>query len=221
MDRDLSWCLAHRLLRLHWQLAGLPQTFQICDSDDQLRIIKRIQKELNIDNTNFPPRQTQYYINNQKDEGIRFECLPATKDRSEKYLQEIYKHYEQQCEQLGLVDFAELLLRSKELFDNNKELVEHYQNRFKHILVDEFQDTNTLQYQWLKSLHNNHNFFTMVGDDDQSIYGWRGAKVENIQKFCDDYPNSKTVRLEQNYRSTANILDAANALISKNQNRPR
>lgn len=210
--------LAHRLLRLHWQLAGLPQTFQICDSDDQLRIIKRIHKDMNLDDTHFSPKQSQYYINNQKDSGLRYKDLQATRDYTEKYLQEVYKIYEQQTNQLGLVDFAEILLRSKELFVNNPELLQHYRNRFKHILVDEFQDTNTLQYEWLKLLHAKNHFF-MVGDDDQSIYGWRGAKVENIKKFCNDYPNTNIIRLEQNYRSTSNILDAANSLISNNENR--
>ncbi len=213
--------LAHRLLRIHWQLAGLPQTFQILDSDDQLRIIKKIQKELNIDDQHFPPKQTQYYINNQKDEGRRYKDLEYTSDRSKKYLQEIYKVYEQQCQQLGLVDFAEIILRTKDLLINNHELRQHYQNRFKHILVDEFQDTNGLQYQWLRLFYNPEhiNYFTMVGDDDQSIYGWRGAKVENIKKFSHDYKNSKVIRLEQNYRSTATILTAANNLISNNKNR--
>jgi DNA helicase-2/ATP-dependent DNA helicase PcrA len=211
--------LAHRLLRIHWQLAGLPQNFQILDSDDQLRTIKKIQKELNIDDTNFPPKQTQYFINNQKDEGLRYKDLVKTTDRSKKYLQEIYKAYEQQCQQFGLVDFAEIILRAKDLLANNDELRQHYQNRFQHILVDEFQDTNSLQYHWLRLFYSHNNYFTMVGDDDQSIYGWRGAKVENIKKFGADYHNSKTIRLEQNYRSTANILNAANSLIANNQNR--
>lgn len=210
--------LAHRLLRLHWQLAGLPQTFQICDSDDQLRIIKRIHKDLNLDDSFFSPKQSQYYINNQKDNGLRHKDLPVTKDYTEKYLQEVYKIYQQQTNQLGLVDFAEILLKAKELFEANPELRQHYQNRFKHILVDEFQDTNSLQYQWLKLIHADNHYF-MVGDDDQSIYGWRGAKVENIKKFCNDYPGAQVIRLEQNYRSTANILNAANNLISHNKNR--
>lgn len=212
--------LAHRLLRIHWQLANLPQTFQILDSDDQLRIIKRITKDLNIDDNQFPAKQTQYYINNKKDDGLRYSDVLLARDRNEKYLQEIYRIYEQQCQQLGLVDFSEILLRAKELFTNNPELVEHYRSRFKHVLVDEFQDTNSLQYQWLKLMYNqNNNYFTMVGDDDQSIYSWRGAKVENIQKFMDDYPDNKVIRLQQNYRSTANILNTANQLISKNSNR--
>lgn len=210
--------LAHRLLRLHWQLAGLPQTFQICDSDDQLRIIKRIHKDLNIDDAHFPPKQSQYYINNQKDNGLRHKHLPKANDYTEKYLQQIYKTYEQQTEQLGLVDFAEILLRAKELFVNNSELLKHYQNRFKYVLVDEFQDTNTLQYDWLKLLHKD-NYAFMVGDDDQSIYSWRGAKVENINKFTKDYKNTRLIRLEQNYRSTSTILKAANQLIANNQNR--
>lgn len=210
--------LAHKLLRIHWQQAGLPQNFQIIDSDDQQRIIKKIQKDLYIDDKDFPPKQTQYYINNQKDDGLRYKDLEKVNDRNKKYLQEIYKHYENQCQQLGLVDFAEIILRTKELLLNNQELRQYYQNRFKHILVDEFQDTNTLQYQWLKLFHAD-NYFTMVGDDDQSIYGWRGARVENIKKFCTDYQNSRIIRLEQNYRSTATILKAANSLIANNKNR--
>lgn len=210
--------LAHRLLRLHWQLANLPQTFQICDSDDQLRIVKRIQKELNLEDSYFPPKKTQYYINKQKERGLRYKNLGRASDTTEKFLQEVYKVYEQQTAQLGLVDFAEILLRVKELFANNQEIRQHYQNRFKYILVDEFQDTNDLQYQWLNLLYAN-NYFFMVGDDDQSIYSWRGAKVENIQKFCQDYKDAKIIRLEQNYRSTSNILNVANSLIVNNQDR--
>lgn len=212
--------LAHRLLRLHWKLANLPQNFQILDSDDQLRIIKRIHKDLNIENNRLTPKQSQYYINKQKDEGIRFNNLPKTREYIEKYNQEIYRLYENHCNQLGLVDFAEILLRSKELFINHPELNQHYQNRFKHILVDEFQDTNNLQYNWLKLFYKkDHNYFTMVGDDDQSIYGWRGANVDNIKKFAKDYTSPEVIRLEQNYRSTANILKAANSLISNNFDR--
>lgn len=210
--------LAHRLLRLHWQQAGLPQTFQICDSDDQLRIIKRIQKEMNLEDNYFPPKKTQYFINNQKEKGLRFKDLGPSKDYTDKYLQEIYRVYEQQTSQLGLVDFAEILLRAKELFVNNPDILQHYQNRFKHILVDEFQDTNDLQYQWLKLLHTS-NYYFMVGDDDQSIYSWRGAKVEHIRKFCKDYKDTQIIRLEQNYRSTENILGAANSLITNNNDR--
>ncbi|MBP9722984.1 MAG: DNA helicase II [Gammaproteobacteria bacterium] len=210
--------LAHRLLRMHWQLAGLPQSFQVIDSDDQLRMIKKIQKDLHIDDKDFSPKQTQYFINNKKDEGLRYKDLDKPTDRRQKYLQEIYKDYENQSQQLGLVDFAEIILRAKELFINNPELKFHYQQRFQHVLVDEFQDTNTLQYQWLKLFYH-QNYFTMVGDDDQSIYGWRGARVENITNFSADYQNSKIIRLEQNYRSTATILNAANSLISNNSNR--
>lgn len=224
--------LAHRLLRLHWQQAGLPQTFQVCDSDDQLRIIKRIQKDYpapgnnqkfinqddNKDDKENLPKKAQYYINNQKEKGLRFKNLSAVNDVKEKYLQEIYRVYERQTTQLGLVDFAEILLRAKELFVNNPNILQHYQNRFKHILVDEFQDTNDLQYQWLKLLHAD-NYYFMVGDDDQSIYSWRGARVEHIRKFCKDYKDAQVIRLEQNYRSTENILSAANSLINNNTDR--
>ncbi len=210
--------LAHRLLRLHWQQAGLPQTFQICDSDDQLRIIKRIQKDMNLEDNFFPPKKTQYFINNKKEKGLRYKDLGSVHDYTEKYLQEIYRVYEQQTTQLGLVDFAEILLRAKELFVNNPNILQHYQNRFKHVLVDEFQDTNDLQYQWLRLLYKD-NYYFMVGDDDQSIYSWRGARVEYIRKFCKDYKGAQVIKLEQNYRSTENILNAANSLINNNSDR--
>lgn len=211
--------LAHRMLRLHWQEAGLPQTFQIMDSDDQLRIIRRLVLALNLDETQWPPKKIQWFINAQKDEGRR----PAqVHDNGEPYIKvmlRVYQAYEEACQRGGLIDFAELLLRSYEVLKNNPALLQHYQQRFRHILVDEFQDTNTIQYAWLRLLVGEHNYLMIVGDDDQSIYGWRGAKIENIQRFNKDFPHTQTIRLEQNYRSTGTILAAANALISNNDGR--
>lgn len=211
--------LCHRLLKAHWQDAGLPQNFQILDSDDQLRLIKRLSKELGLDESRWPPRQSQWFINQQKDEGLRAAHIDPQGDHFHKTQLLIYQSYEQACQRGGLVDFAELLLRAHELWLNKPEILQHYQHRFKHILVDEFQDTNTIQYAWLRVLAGRDNFVTAVGDDDQSIYGWRGARIENIQRFSEDFPNTDIVRLEQNYRSTQTILQAANAVISHNTER--
>ncbi len=212
--------LAHRLLKTHWQEAGLPQNFQILDSDDQLRLVKRICRELELDEGRWPSRQTQWYINGQKDEGLRSAHSEAPQSDLFAYtMQRVYQAYEQACERGGLVDFAELLLRAHELWLKNPELLQHYQGRFRHILVDEFQDTNTIQYAWLRVLAGGVIPMVAVGDDDQSIYGWRGAKIENIQRFSDDFAPVQTIRLEQNYRSTGTILQAANAVISHNFNR--
>lgn len=211
--------LAHRLLRLHWKDADLPQNFQILDSEDQFRSIKRIIKTMDLDETVWPPRQTQWYINARKDEGQRPQYIEPGNDPYIRQMVEIYRAYEGVCQRGGLVDFAELLLRAHELWLNNPTLLAHYQQRFKHILVDEFQDTNTIQYAWIRLLSGKQASVFAVGDDDQSIYGWRGAKVENIQQFSKDYPNALTVRLEQNYRSTGNILAAANAIIANNVQR--
>jgi DNA helicase-2/ATP-dependent DNA helicase PcrA len=211
--------IAHRLLRLHWQAAKLPETFQIIDSEDQYRLIRRIMKNLNLDESAWPPKQAQWYINKQKDEGIRSRSIVESLDLFQQTMLKIYQQYEKNCEQNGLVDFAELLLRAHELWLNNSELLNHYAKRFQHILVDEFQDTNAIQYAWLKLLLNEQNKIMVVGDDDQSIYGWRGAEVKNILQFDQDIKNTKTVRLEQNYRSTGNILRAANAVIAGNYNR--
>ncbi len=209
--------LAHRLLKAHWQEAGLPQNFQILDSDDQLRLVKRICRELELDEGRWPPRQAQWFINGQKDEGLRCAYLePPGDDIYLQTMHRIYAAYEIACERGGMVDFAELLLRAHELWLKNPELLAHYQQRFRHILVDEFQDTNTIQYAWLRVLAGDNIPVVAVGDDDQSIYGWRGAKIENIQRFSDDFKHSRTVRLEQNYRSTGVILQAANAVISHN-----
>jgi DNA helicase-2/ATP-dependent DNA helicase PcrA len=211
--------LAHRLLRMHWLEAKLPQNFQILDSDDQLRLIKRIMKAQSIDDKKWPPRQVAWFINGQKDEGRRAKEVPTGDDLFQITHQRIYQAYEDACNQGGLVDFAELLLRSHELWLNNPELLAHYQTRFQHVLVDEFQDTNTIQYAWLRVLVGAHSKIMAVGDDDQSIYGWRGAKIENIQRFSQDFSDVMTVRLEQNYRSTQTILEAANSLIQRNTNR--
>ena len=212
--------LAHRLLKAHWQEAGLPQNFQILDSDDQLRLVKRICRDLDLDEGRWPPRQAQWYINGQKDEGLRAAHIEAPESDPYAYtMLRIYSAYEEACERGGMVDFAELLLRAHELWLKNPDLLEHYRGRFKHVLVDEFQDTNTIQYAWLRVLVGQQIPIVAVGDDDQSIYGWRGAKIENIQRFSEDFAPVRTVRLEQNYRSTETILKAANAVISNNFNR--
>ena len=211
--------IAHRLLRAHWQDAGLPESFQVLDSDDQLRMIKRVLRELQIDESRWQPRQMQWFINNQKDEGLRAANIEDHGDHFLATQLRIYRQYEENCQRSGLVDFGELLLRSHELWLARPELLGHYQQRFRHILVDEFQDTNAIQYAWLRVLAGNRTPLTIVGDDDQSIYGWRGARIENIQQFQQDFPSARLVRLEQNYRSTGMILNAANALISHNQGR--
>jgi len=211
--------IAHRLLRTHWQDARLPQHFQILDADDQLRLIKRLLKDYNVDDERFPPRQVQYFISGCKEEGLRPQQVQTHGDAYLGQMVELYERYQLTCERGGLVDFGELLLRSLELLRDNPRLLAHYRERFAHLLVDEFQDTNTLQYAWLKLLAGEHNGLTVVGDDDQSIYGWRGARVENIRRFEQEFPGTRTVRLEQNYRSTSAILDAANALIGHNTGR--
>lgn len=211
--------LAHRLLRMHFQEAKLPQSFQVLDSDDQLRLVKRVLRSLNLDEKRWPPKQMQWYINGKKDEGLRPQHIDTFNDQTEATFVKVYQAYQDACDLAGLVDFAELLLRAHELWLNNPVLLRHYQQRFSHILVDEFQDTNAIQYAWLNLLGREQSKVMIVGDDDQSIYGWRGAKIENIQRFLDDFDDAKTIRLEQNYRSTANILNAANKLIGNNNNR--
>ncbi|NCF44346.1 MAG: DNA helicase II [Proteobacteria bacterium] len=211
--------LAHRLLRMHYTEAKLPQNFQIIDSDDQVRLLKRIMKAQDIDEKKWPARQAAWFINGQKDEGKRAHEVVAADDLFQLTHKRIYQAYEEVCDQGGLVDFAELLLRSHELWLNDAPLLAHYQQRFAHLLVDEFQDTNTIQYAWLRVLAGKTSKVMAVGDDDQSIYGWRGAKVENIHQFSEDFADVATVRLEQNYRSTQTILDAANGLIQRNTNR--
>ncbi|WP_027848223.1 DNA helicase II [Marinospirillum minutulum] len=210
--------LAHRLLRTHWQEAKLPQHFQILDSDDQLSLIKRLMKELNIDTESTPAKQAQSFINGHKEEGRRAAHVLSL-GMYERRLQEIYQAYEDLCQRQGLVDFAELLLRSLEVLRDTPALLKHYQQRFSNLLVDEFQDTNSLQYAWLKLLRGANGCIMAVGDDDQSIYGWRGAKIENIHNFTEDFAGSQLLKLEQNYRSTSTILDAANALIKNNTGR--
>ncbi|MCK2043404.1 DNA helicase II [Chromohalobacter sp. TMW 2.2308] len=211
--------IAHRLLRTHWHDARLPQHFQIIDSDDQLRLVKRLLKDHRIDAERFPPKQVQYFIGGCKEEGLRAHQVQTHGDTYMGQMVELYERYQLACERAGLVDFGELLLRGLELLRDNPSLLAHYRERFGHLLVDEFQDTNTLQYAWLKLLAGDRAGMTVVGDDDQSIYGWRGAKVENIRRFAEEFPATTTVRLEQNYRSTSAILEAANTLISHNAGR--
>ena len=211
--------LAHRLLRMHWAEAKLPPNFQIIDGDDQVRLIKRIMKAQDIDEKKWPARQAAWFINGQKDEGKRAREVADGEDLYQITHKRIYQAYEEACDEGGLLDFAELLLRSHELWLNDANLLAHYQQRFSHLLVDEFQDTNTIQYAWLRVLAGQTGKVMAVGDDDQSIYGWRGAKIENIHQFTEDFTDVATVRLEQNYRSTQTILDAANGLIQRNTNR--
>jgi DNA helicase-2/ATP-dependent DNA helicase PcrA len=212
--------LAHRVLRAHWEDAKLPETFQIMDGDDQYRLIRRILRSLDLDEAKWPPRQAQWFINKSKEEGRRAKDI-SNPDYSyfTETMQRVYTEYEAICERSGLVDFSELLLRSLELFRDNEIIREHYQSRFQQILVDEFQDTNTIQYAWLKMLKAPHANIMAVGDDDQSIYSWRGAKVENMQRFTKEMSDVKTIRLEQNYRSTQTILAAANTVIANNEDR--
>ena len=211
--------LAHRLLRRHWQDAELPQNFQIIDSDDQLRIIKRLLKSLDLDNDRWVPREIQYFINAQKDEGLRPQHLDDEGDINRRQSISLYQSYQEICDRGGLVDFAELLLRAHEVWRDNPDILQHYQKRFRHLLVDEFQDTNAIQYAWLRLLAGKEGIPFVVGDDDQSIYRWRGARVEHIHQFQQDFPKTSVIKLEQNYRSTATILNAANAVIANNDSR--
>lgn len=213
--------LAHRLLRRHWAEAGLPQNFQIIDSDDQLRLIKRLLKNLELDDSRWVPREIQHFINAQKDEGLRPKHLDDEGNLNRRQFIFLYQSYQEVCDRGGLVDFAELLLRAHELWRDNPEILAHYQRRFQHLLVDEFQDTNAIQYAWLRMLAGKDGIPFVVGDDDQSIYRWRGARVEHIYRFQKDFPTASVVKLEQNYRSTATILNAANALIANNASRMR
>ena len=210
--------LANRMLRVHHREAALPQTFTILDSQDQLAALKRLLKGMNVDEERYPARELMYFVNGQKEEGVRPRDVPIT-DETVKGYAELYAAYDEQCQREGVVDFAELLLRCYELLSRNEILRAHYAQRFRHILVDEFQDTNRLQYRWLKLLAGQSSCIFAVGDDDQSIYRFRGANVGNMADFERDFKVRKVVRLEQNYRSHGNILDAANALISNNRNR--
>ncbi|MGE4618048.1 MAG: DNA helicase II [Gammaproteobacteria bacterium] len=211
--------IAHRILRAHWREAGLPEHFQIIDSEDQQRVIRRAIRGLDLDDNEWPPKEAQWFINARKDEGLRPDHVDDCGDGALRTLIDIYRAYEDACGRAGLVDFAELLLRAHELWQATPGLLRHYRERFWHVLVDEFQDTNAIQYAWLRQLVGNDGSVFVVGDDDQSIYGWRGAQVENMQRFRNHFPGHELVRLEQNYRSTANILNAANALIAHNPSR--
>ena len=211
--------IAHRLLRRHAKQAKLPETFQVMDSGDQLRVIKRLLNTLDFDDSKWPPREVQWYINAQKDEGIRARHRVEPADIYQRQMLRVYRAYEELCERSGLVDFAELLLRAHELLRDNPDVLVFYQQRFRHVHVDEFQDTNTIQYAWLRLLTDGKDNLFVVGDDDQSIYGWRGAKIENIYSFQKHYPNHQVIKLEQNYRSTGTILKAANKIIANNAGR--
>ena len=211
--------IAHRLLRLHWRDANLPQSFQILDGEDQTRLIKKIVRAMELDETRWVPREIQWFINHNKDEGFRPGVLKDAGDPTRQTLIRIYKEYEAQCQKTGVVDFAELLLRAYELWRDRPDVLAHYRRRFRHVLIDEFQDTNSIQYAWALLVAGPEGAPFVVGDDDQSIYRWRGARVENLTRFTKDFPTAKMFRLEQNYRSTGNILKAANALISNNTGR--
>lgn len=209
--------LAHKLLRQHWQEAKLPEQFQVLDSDDQLRLIKRVMREQEIDEERFKPKEVQWFIGAQKDEGLRPQHLQRGQGLHQDTLIRLYTAYQAACERAGVVDFGELLLRSHELWLNNAELLAHYQQRFRFVLVDEFQDTNAIQYAWVRLMAGGlHSHLTVVGDDDQSIYGWRGARIENIRSVQRDFDDVRVIKLEQNYRSTKTILAAANAVIGQN-----
>ncbi len=211
--------LAHRFLRAHWQEAGLPQSFQILDSEDQYRSVRRVIRAMQLDESQYPPREAQWFINARKDEGLRPVNIDDHGDLTTAQMIQIYKTYQDTCERSGLVDFAELLLRTYELFRDHGAIRDHYQHRFRNVLVDEFQDTNALQYAWLRLLVGHENTLFAVGDDDQSIYSWRGARVENMQAFENDFKQVSLLKLQQNYRSTATILKAANKLIANNNAR--
>ena len=218
------WCgtfhgLAHRTLKRFYKEANLISGFTILDADDQLRIIKRLAKELELEDSAWPPKQIQWQINSWKDDGKRSKDIKAEKDFYTETIGGLYKKYEDLCKQDSLVDFAELLLKSYELIRDDEKVKKFFHSRFKHILIDEFQDTNKIQYKWLQEIASNEANLTAVGDDDQSIYGWRGARVENIDAYKKSHDQSETIRLEQNYRSTSVILNAANALIENNQER--
>jgi ATP-dependent DNA helicase UvrD/PcrA len=218
--------LAHRLLRIHWREAHLVQGFQIIDSEDQQRLIKKLIRAAELDETRWIPREVQWFINANKDEGRRPRHLKDGNDPTRMQLIRLYASYEEACARAGAVDFAELLLRAYELWRDNPELLAHYRRRFQHVLVDEFQDTNGIQYEWLRLIapgtpdaQGYVSYPFVVGDDDQSVYAFRGARVANLQEFRRDYSNAQLFRLEQNYRSTANILAAANGLIGHNNSR--
>ena len=209
--------LCHKFLRIHFQEAGLSEHFQIIDSDDQLRLIKKIHKEMNLSETMYPAKKSAHLINKWKENGTRAQHL-SSDHSGDTTLNSVYQVYEEYCNKQDIVDFSELLLRCYELLQNNSTLLQIYQQRFKYILIDEFQDTNSLQYKWLQILSHSSSV-TAVGDDDQSIYSWRGAIVDNLFQFEKDFEHTQTIRLEQNYRSTSTILEAANHLIANNTQR--
>ncbi len=211
--------IAHRLLRMHWKEAGLSESFQILDSEDQQRLLRRIIREEGMEEAHWPARQAQWFINARKDEGERPQHIEHMDHPLTATWVRIYERYQEYCSRGGLVDFAELLLRAHELWLNNPTVLDHYRRRLQYLLIDEFQDTNAIQYAWLRMLAGTSGQVFVVGDDDQSIYGWRGAKVENMQSFVRDFPDVATIKLEQNYRSSGNILQAANSLIAHNQGR--
>ncbi|MBU2896604.1 DNA helicase II [Vibrio hepatarius] len=211
--------ICHRILRAHYLDANLQEDFQILDSDDQYRLLRRLIKAQNLDEKQWPAKQAAWWINGKKDEGLRPHHIESYSDPITQTYQQIYGAYQEACDRAGLVDFAEILLRTLELLRDKQVIREHYQARFKHILVDEFQDTNNIQYAWLRMMAGPDSNVMIVGDDDQSIYGWRGAKIENIEKFTHEFPSVNTIRLEQNYRSTKTILQASNALIANNTER--
>ncbi len=211
--------LAHRLLRRHAEAAGLPKAFQILDSQDQLRLVKRVIRDMELDDSTWAPREAQWFINGQKDEGRRPDHIDVHNDENRAMMVQVYRNYQNMCDQNGLVDFAELLLRAHELWLRNPGILAQYQRRFRHLLVDEFQDTNSVQYAWLRVLAGDTGILFAVGDDDQSIYGWRGARVENMFQLKQAFPTIREIKLEQNYRSTSTILNAANAIIANNNDR--
>jgi DNA helicase-2/ATP-dependent DNA helicase PcrA len=211
--------IAHRMLRLHWKEAGLKQDFQVLDAEDQRRLVRRVIRQLDLPEDQWPFKAVTGWINAQKEEARRSRNFDDIGDFTQRQYVRVYAAYEQACEAQGLVDFSELLLRAYEICRDNPEIRAHYHRKFRHILVDEFQDTNTLQYAWLRTLAGDAGVMFAVGDDDQSIYGWRGAKVENLHKLARDFPGCEIVRLEQNYRSTGTILKAANGLIERNAGR--
>jgi len=210
--------LCNRFLRAHWRIANLPQSFQILDTQDQLSAVKRVMKQFNVDEERFPPKEMQWYISGCKEEGLRPNAVQVRGEDDRKKV-EIYQLYEDQCNREGVVDFGELMLRSYEILRDNDPIREHYQRRFRHILIDEFQDTNRLQYAWIKAFAGNQNSVFAVGDDDQSIYAFRGARVGNMADFVREFDVRHQIKLEQNYRSHSNILDSANELISNNKTR--
>ena len=211
--------IAHRLLRRHWRDVNLPQAFQIIDAEDQLRMLRKLIKSMNLDEARWVPKEIMWFINARKDEGLRARHLKDEGDPNKRQFIQLYAAYQDQCDRNGIVDFAELLLRAYELWRDRPDVLDHYRTRFRHVLVDEFQDTNVIQYEWLKLLTGPQGLPFAVGDDDQSIYRWRGARVENLQQYRRDFPHVQLFRLEQNYRSTGNILAAANALIANNTGR--